>query len=145
MPSCKRGREVSAVAGRYWRRPKVVFTVSGAWTDGKRHGQGICHFADGRLFRGEWQEDSWLQSEAEPALCRVRGPGTAQATSGNETTLTISVRLFLSWTFHPTCHILGSTSALNGSLRFVHASLASIHNLHFAGRALNPSLTGILR
>ena len=57
----------------------------------KRHGQGICHFADGNVFRGEWQEDHWVQSEAEPSLCRVAGPGLSMCTAGRPATFTILV------------------------------------------------------
>ena len=66
---------------------------SGAWEDGKRQGEGTCQFVDGKLFRGEWQEDCWLQSEAEPAMCKVAGQALAQATAGQEATLSILVRL----------------------------------------------------
>lgn len=65
--------------------------AAGNWVDGKREGEGICQFADGRLFRGEWQEDSWLQSEAEPSLSKLAGAGLAQAVAGADASFSIIV------------------------------------------------------
>ena len=31
-----------------------------------RHGYGVCSYADGTKFRGEWEDDCWLQSTADP-------------------------------------------------------------------------------
>ena len=58
-----------------------------------RQGEGICQFANGNFFRGEWQEGCWLQSEAEPSLCRVSGTGLAHAKAGTDTVLSILVRV----------------------------------------------------
>ena len=65
---------------------------AGAWANDKRHGEGICRFADGTVFQGLWEEDQWLQSEAEPSLSRVSGAGMARATAGVDTSITILVR-----------------------------------------------------
>ncbi|DBB01026.1 TPA: hypothetical protein ACH3X1_000926 [Trebouxia sp. C0004] len=59
------------------------------WKDDKRHGQGTCLFADGTRFRGEWEEDAWLQSAAEPALTRVSGPGLTKALAGQTASFVI--------------------------------------------------------
>ena len=59
--------------------------------EGKRQGGGSCQFADGSLFHGEWQEDHWMQTEAEPALCKVVGDGLSSATAGVEASVTIVV------------------------------------------------------
>lgn len=48
---------------------------AGDWAHNKRHGEGTCQFADGTLFRGAWQDDQWVQTEAEPSFSRVAGPG----------------------------------------------------------------------
>jgi len=65
--------------------------VAGKWKDDKRHGQGTCLFADGTRFRGEWEEDAWLQSAAEPALTRVSGPGLTKALAGHTASFVIQV------------------------------------------------------
>jgi len=59
--------------------------------EGKRQGGGSCQFADGSLFHGQWEEDQWMQSEAEPGLCRVSGSGLSSATAGIDAVLTIKV------------------------------------------------------
>jgi len=65
--------------------------IAGNWKDDKRHGQGTCLFADGTRFRGEWEEDAWLQSAAEPALTRVSGPGLTKALAGQTASFVIQV------------------------------------------------------
>ncbi len=65
--------------------------IAGNWKDDKRHGQGTCLFADGTRFRGEWEEDAWLQSAAEPALTRVSGPGLTAALAGHTASFVIQV------------------------------------------------------
>ena len=67
--------------------------VAGQWEKGRRNGQGLCLFADGARFRGEWEDDAWVQSAADPALCRVRGPGMARALAGAPASFTIQVPL----------------------------------------------------
>lgn len=57
----------------------------GEWREGRRHGFGVCVFADGRKFKGEWEDNAWVQSTAEPALCRVMGPGLSRAVAGQPT------------------------------------------------------------
>ena len=69
--------------------------VSGAWKGGKRHGPGVCHFADGTVFRGQWEEDAWLQSPAEPSLCTVAGPGLSHAVAGQQAAFSIQVGCYL--------------------------------------------------
>ena len=47
---------------------------------GKRHGQGFCKFADGVKFRGEWEDDGWVQvspclgmpTESDVTVCKIR-------------------------------------------------------------------------
>lgn len=63
----------------------------GQWKAGKRHGQGLMLFADGTVFTGAWEEDEWLQSAAEPALCRMSGPGLKGAVAGQRAEFTIQV------------------------------------------------------
>jgi hypothetical protein len=48
-------------------------------------------FADGTVFRGAWEEDEWLQSAAEPALCRMSGPGLQGAIAGQRADFVIQV------------------------------------------------------
>ncbi len=57
-----------------------------------RHGWGVCKYADGPKFRGEWKEDAWVQSLADPGRCRAKGPGLSRAVSGKEAAFLISVR-----------------------------------------------------
>lgn len=96
------GRMVSSNADRYqgqWAHGKkhgagrCLFAngdkYQGEWVEGKRQGGGSCQFADGILFHGEWQEDQWMQSEAEPSLCRVCGSGLSSATAGIDAVITI--------------------------------------------------------
>ena len=35
-----------------------------------QQGQGVAVFSDGRRFAGMWEDGMWLQSQAEPRLCR---------------------------------------------------------------------------
>ena len=110
--------------------------TAGEWRADKRHGQGICKFADGRKFRGapsacllpgipgaaglrfccscrgrrkcdhcwfldclpllacpvgEWEDDGWVQSAADPQQCRVAGPGVTKAVAGQRAELVIEV------------------------------------------------------
>eukprot|EP00976_Prorocentrum_cordatum_P070683 1180022-Prorocentrum_minimum.AAC.1 len=47
----------------------------GEWKADKRHGYGVCYFADGEKFRGEWEDDMWVQSSADPEYTKGRlGP-----------------------------------------------------------------------
>ncbi|KAK9842203.1 hypothetical protein WJX81_000327 [Elliptochloris bilobata] len=64
----------------------------GDWADDKRHGQGTCRFADGTVFRGEWEADAWVQSLAEPKLCRAKGLGLSRALAGSPGTFEIKAR-----------------------------------------------------
>lgn len=59
--------------------------------DDKRQGHGICKFADGSKFSGQWDRDGWIQSMADPALSRLGGIGLAQATAGSDATFLIKV------------------------------------------------------
>eukprot|EP00887_Chlorella_sp_A99_P000144 scaffold16.g144.t1 len=64
----------------------------GEWKADRRHGQGSCKFADGTRFRGEWEDDAWVQSAADPARCRVAGPGVTRAVAGQAGELVIEAR-----------------------------------------------------
>jgi hypothetical protein len=65
----------------------------GAWQHGKRHGVGVCEFAEsGRRFRGAWERDAWVQSTADPALCKLRGPGLARAVAGAPARFALTAR-----------------------------------------------------
>ncbi|KAK9866675.1 hypothetical protein WJX84_002407 [Apatococcus fuscideae] len=65
----------------------------GDWKNDKRHGRGLCKFAaDGVKFRGEWEEDGWVQTAAEPALCRAAGRGLHQSVAGQTATFQIEAR-----------------------------------------------------
>lgn len=44
------------------------------------------------LLRGQWEDDEWVQSSADPSLTRVRGPGLARAVAGQPATFVIKVR-----------------------------------------------------
>ena len=72
----------------------VLDCVSGEWKEGKRHGHGTCHFADGTKFTGEWEDDAWLQSAAESSLCVATGDGLSHAAAGEEAEFVIQVSLF---------------------------------------------------
>lgn len=48
-------------------------------------------FADGTVFRGAWEDDEWLQSAAEPALCRMTGTGLREAVAGQQAEFIIQV------------------------------------------------------
>jgi hypothetical protein len=54
-------------------------------------------FADGTVFRGTWEEDEWLQSAAEPGLCRMVGAGLREAVAGHKAEFVIQVRLLQAW------------------------------------------------
>lgn len=63
-------------------------------------------FADGVMFRGQWEEGAWLQSAADPALCRLRGPGLARAAAGHKAEFGIKVRakrLRMCYMIHECC------------------------------------------
>ena len=64
---------------------------AGEWAGDRRHGWGMCRFADGARFKGEWEEDAWVQSLAEARRCRAKGPGLSRAAAGAEATFLISV------------------------------------------------------
>jgi hypothetical protein len=49
-------------------------------------------WADGTRFKGQWEEGAWVQSAAEPALCRLSGPGLARAIAGQCATFRLQVR-----------------------------------------------------
>ena len=57
-------------------------TYSGHFEEGLRQGRGAATFADGTRFKGDWSRGRWVQSAAEPALCRLAGPGLVRATAG---------------------------------------------------------------
>lgn len=48
-------------------------------------------FADGLMFRGAWEDGEWLQSAAEPALCRMAGEGLRGAVAGQRAEFVIQV------------------------------------------------------
>ena len=58
----------------------------------RRQGQGACLFSDGTMFRGQWVDDAWLQSSAEPRLSTIEGWGSARAVAGNLATFMIQAR-----------------------------------------------------
>ncbi|KAI8475786.1 MAG: hypothetical protein J3K34DRAFT_456142 [Monoraphidium minutum] len=64
----------------------------GEWRAGRRHGLGLMAFADGASFRGRWEAGAWLQSAADPARCRLRGPGLARAIAGEAAAFEIQAR-----------------------------------------------------
>lgn len=57
-----------------------------------RHGYGVCTYADGSKYRGEWEENCWLQSTADPVFSRVFGPGLSRGIAGEATMFTIEAR-----------------------------------------------------
>lgn len=40
---------------------------------------------------GDWEDDGWLQSAADPEHCRVAGPGVTRAVAGQQAELVIEV------------------------------------------------------
>lgn len=40
---------------------------------------------------GEWEDDGWVQSAAEPSKCRVAGPGITRAVAGQQAEFLIQV------------------------------------------------------
>ena len=70
-----------------------IVLIAGDWKADKRHGQGVCMFADGTKFKGAWEEDAWVQSAADGALSRVAGPGLAKALAGQSTSFMIQVSI----------------------------------------------------
>ena len=61
----------------------------------QRQGFGICKFADGFKFKGEWEGDAWLQSLAHPRLTKAKGLGLSRAQAGTPASFTILVCLSL--------------------------------------------------
>ena len=59
----------------------------------RRQGHGICKFADGSKFSGQWDNGAWMQSLADPALTKLGGIGLTQATAGCDATFLIKVGL----------------------------------------------------
>jgi len=91
-----------------WARRQHLLGPAGDWAGDRRHGHGVCRFADGTVFRGEWEADAWVQSLAEPRLCRLTGLGLSRALAGQPATFLIEARpaagrparshpLFCSW------------------------------------------------
>ena len=70
--------------------PKEVY--QGEWANDERHGYGVCEYADGSKFRGEWEEGCWLQSTADPTFTRVHGSGLSRGIVGEPTTFCIEAR-----------------------------------------------------
>ena len=66
-----------------------LLRCTGQWANDKRHGQGTCKFADGSKFSGQWDNDAWLQSMADPALSKLGGPGLTRAMAGCDATFLI--------------------------------------------------------
>ena len=54
----------------------------GEFVKGRRHGQGKCKFEDGTTFKGAWDDDGWVQTEADPGRSRVAGAGIVRAQAG---------------------------------------------------------------
>ena len=64
---------------------------AGQWAKDRRQGPGICKFADGSKFSGQWDNDAWIQSMADRALSKLGGVGLTQATAGLDATFLIKV------------------------------------------------------
>ena len=45
------------------------------------------------MFTGQWEDDAWLQSAAEPSLCIATGDGLSHAAAGEEAEFVIQVAL----------------------------------------------------
>jgi hypothetical protein len=71
---------------------QTVCVWQGEWESDMRHGYGVCTYADGSKYRGEWEEDCWLQSTADPAFTKVFGPGLSRGLAGEATTFGIEAR-----------------------------------------------------
>uniref|UniRef100_A0A383V7D2 MORN repeat-containing protein n=1 Tax=Tetradesmus obliquus TaxID=3088 RepID=A0A383V7D2_TETOB len=84
VDDAKEGQGVAVFAdgGRY----------QGSWKAGQRNGQGLMVFPDGVVFRGLWEGDAWLQSAAEPGLCRLKGPGLSRAIAGQAAEFVLKAR-----------------------------------------------------
>lgn len=65
--------------------------MPGGWAGDKRHGWGVCKFADGARFKGEWDADAWVQGLADPSRCRAKGAGLSRAVAGVPSSFAISV------------------------------------------------------
>ena len=65
----------------------------GEWKEDRREGQGKCRFSDGTKFRGQWENDAWIQSTACPLHCIVSGDGRHRATAGKKAVFRIEVRI----------------------------------------------------
>jgi hypothetical protein len=90
-------------AARYDSTPPLRYLAStetrgwrpleqGEWKLDRRHGYGVCFFADGTKFRGEWEEDCWVQSTADPEFSKVLGPGLARGVAGEDTIFGVEAR-----------------------------------------------------
>ena len=64
---------------------------AGEWVNGQRQGYGICKFADGSKFKGEWEGNAWVQSLAHRGHTKAKGPGLSRACAGSPATFTILV------------------------------------------------------
>ena len=136
----------------------------GDWLDDKRHGYGVCKFADGTKYRGEsareggwkgrvcccacswgadagwawpdwwapvpptpatgdWEEDCWLQSAADPAHCRVAGAGVTRAVAGQEANVLIEAR------DDNSCRRLSGGDEFQVALRWGGRTLRHQHNV----------------
>ena len=73
--------------------PKCIDGVTtGRMGKDMRHGYGVCSYADGTKFRGEWEDDCWLQSTADPTFTRVHGPGLSRGIAGEPSIFVIEAR-----------------------------------------------------
>lgn len=74
--------------GKRWGQGTCVYArgdvYTGAWERDQRHGVGFCRFADGSKFNGGWEDDGWVQSGADPALCEVEGTGVTRGVAGKK-------------------------------------------------------------
>jgi hypothetical protein len=79
---------------------------TGDWENDKRHGFGICKFADGTRFKGEWDADAWVQSLADPKNSKVSGQGISRALAGFPATFDIKVlHVFSAMHICSSCHV----------------------------------------
>lgn len=79
--------------------PRVLWAcLAAAWpalavgaTGGCHHSNAWPSFLHCLLPVGEWEDDGWVQSVADPQHCRVAGPGVTKAVAGQQAELVVEV------------------------------------------------------
>lgn len=107
----------------------------GEWKAGRRHGIGLMVFADGTSFKGRWDAGTWVQSAADPARCRLRGPGLSRAVAGRPAAFKIQVRVDGGASRCCVCALCGATGIVSSGITSNHRGVLGLKMLHLGEMA----------